>query len=169
MSAGRAAGVPACAPGAHGATGSFDEAARRLSHAEHAVARLLEAEGHRVAALAEGGGPRADLDVCGVAVEVKSWLPAARRGGRAPSARSVCNKLLDAGRQGSAAVLWAAGSGLPEAEARRGVALYAALGRPGALRSLRVVGDGYDLSWRVGPDLARAASARGGPALGRGG
>jgi hypothetical protein len=134
---------------------------RRLSHEEFAVATLLASEGHTVRSLAEGrgAGPVADLEVCGSGVEVKSWQSLAERGGRPPSSRSVLNKLLKASGQAPRVVLYAKGSGLLAAEARRGVDMYAGgMGRsPGPpLRGLRVVGDGFDLSWVRRPDLGPA-------------
>ena len=132
--------------------GSVDESARRLSHEELAVAQMLGRQGHVVCSLAEsrGRGRVADLEVCDTLVEVKSWLQLAEREGRPPSARSVLNKLLDARGQASTVVLNGRGSGLSMATARRGMALYAARpdGRDGGLLStVRVLGDGFDLSW----------------------
>jgi hypothetical protein len=134
---------------------------RRLSHEEYAVATLLASEGHTVRSLADGrgAGPVADLEVCGSGVEVKSWQSLAERGGRPPSSRSVLNKLLKASDQAPRVVLYAKGSGLLAAEARRGVDMYSAgMGRsPGSrLRAVRVVGDGFDLSWARRPDLRLA-------------
>jgi hypothetical protein len=134
--------------------GRLDETARRLSHEELAVATVLAREGHAVRSLREsrGGGRKADLEVCGAAVEVKSWLPAGERG-RAPTARSVLNKLIDASGQAGMVVLNAEGSGLPAGAARRGVALFAErrTRADGALRAVRVMGDGFDLTWSFRP------------------
>ena len=138
----------------------MDESLRRLSHEEFAVATLLASEGHAVKSLAEGrgGGPVADLGVCGSYVEVKSWQSLGERGGRPPTSRSVLNKLLKAADQAPRVVLYAKGSGLLASEARRGVEMYAGgLGRPGPrLRGVRVVGDGFDLSWNRRPGLRLA-------------
>lgn len=146
---------PTC-PGIHtGRSGSLDESARRLSHEELAVARLYVAEGHDVRSLAESrtGGRRADLSVCGAAVEVKSFLPAAERGGGAPSSFSVCNKLADAAGQAGVAVIYGVGSGLTEQAARRGMARYLADRREGPkLEAARIVGDGFDLSLPCRPE-----------------
>jgi hypothetical protein len=95
----------------------------------------------------------ADLDACGVAVEVKSWLSLAEREGRAPSPRSILNKLVDAGRQASTVVLNGYGTGLTAGAARRGMALYSARPAAGPLTSVRVLGDGFDLAWSRRPEL----------------
>jgi hypothetical protein len=167
----------------HGASGFVDESVRRLRHEELAVATLLAAEGHSVSSIAErrGVGPVADLSVCGTGVEVKSWQSLADRGGRPPDHRSVLNKLLKARSQAARVVLYARGSGLRPSEARRGMDLYARKAvelypgdtggpRRPRLCAVRVVGDGFDLSWsrrpslRVEPDADRG-SRRGSPRL----
>lgn len=132
-----------------GPRGWLDETARRLSHEEHYVADTLATEGHGVRSLAESrrGGRRADLEVCGRSVEVKSWLPLPERGGRAPTPQSVFNKLVDAAGQAEVVVLYARGSGLTPGTARRGMALYASTAPPGRLSAVRVIGDGFDLGW----------------------
>lgn len=139
------------------------------------MAGKLVGEGHYVRSLAERPGARtADMLACGTTVEVKAFLPVARRGGRPPSAQAVANKLLDARGQGSMAVIWAVGSGLTQAKAREGMALFSALAAQqgaGRLRSARLVGDGFDIVCRpplsaIGrrPDAYRApAPARGAP------
>lgn len=135
--------------------GSLDETARRLSHEELRVARALAAEGHTVKSVPErrGGGRTADLDVCGSPVEVKSWLALPDRHGVAPGIRSVVNKLISAEGQSAVVVLSASGSGLSAADASAGVARYAALRPRSGVTSVRVMGDGYDLSWRRSPGL----------------
>jgi hypothetical protein len=136
-------------------SGVVDERARRLSHEEMAVADRLASEGHLVRSLpaGRGRGRMADLDACGTAVEVKSWLSLAERDGRVPNARSVLNKLIDAGRQAPTAVLNGYGTGLTAGAARRGMALYAARPGTGPLTSVRVLGDGFDLAWTRRPEL----------------
>jgi hypothetical protein len=131
-------------------TGYLDETARRLSHEEYAVARYLAAEGHAVRSLdtSRDGSRRADLDVCGQRVEVKSWLPLAERHGRPPTPRSVLNKLIQASQQGDICVLYGRRSSLSPSVVRQGVGLYAARrASPGGLRAIRAIGDGFDLSW----------------------
>jgi hypothetical protein len=148
----------ACGSDHHdGAPGRLDEAARRLPHEEFAVARQLAAEGHQVGALAapRGQGRTADLLVCGQPVEVKSWLSRAERGGRAPGAKSVVNKLLQAEGQAEVVVLNGRGSGLTPAAARAGMAIYAGLPHRDRIATVRVLGDGFDLGWSRTPDLRR--------------
>jgi hypothetical protein len=131
-------------------TGYLDETARRLSHEEYAVGRRLAAEGHAVRSLATSreGARRADLEVCGQRVEIKSWLPISERQGRPPTPRSVLNKLIDASEQADICVLYGRRSSLTPATVREGIGLYAAR-RPtlGGLRAVRAIGDGFDLSW----------------------
>lgn len=137
---------------------SLDESARRLSHEEFRVARALAGEGHHVKSVAErrGRGRSADLEVCGTPVEVKSWLALPERRGVLPGPRSVVNKLISAEGQSPVVVLAAEGSGLTASAAAAGVASYARL-RPGSgITTVRVMGDGFDLSWRrrAGIELA---------------
>ena len=137
--------------------GSLDESARRLSHSELAVALQLVAEGHVVRSLDErrGTGPVADMLACTEPVEVKSFLPGL---GRVPGALSVYNKLVSAKRQSANVVLWARHSGLSENAASSGVALFAQ--RPwnrGRIDRVRIVGDGFDLTWSGSARLARRA------------
>ena len=100
-------------------------------------------------------GRTADLEVCGVPVEVKSWLSLADRQGGPPSWRSVVNKLIGAEGQSQVVVLCASGSGLTASDAAIGIARYAAE-RPGsAINTVRAIGDGFDLSWGRVPVLER--------------
>ena len=148
--------------------GRLDETARRLSHEELAVARLLLREGHDVRALPESrrGGRRPDLLVCGTTVEVKSFAPEEERR-RAPTPNSVFNKLVDASGQSPHAVLFAEGSRMPESVARRGVARYVGDPRsPTPLSSIRILGDGYDLAWSRRRSLELRAGVPA-PAVGR--
>jgi hypothetical protein len=112
------------------------------------VARQLVAEGHQVRSRQEkpGFGPTSDLLVCGEAVEIKAFLSRTERAG-SPSARAVCNKLLDAARQAPSAVLLGRGSGLDEVTTRRGVRLFAERGGFDRLSVVRALGDRFDLSW----------------------
>jgi hypothetical protein len=156
-------GWPAC-DHHPGVIGHIDETPRRLSHEEYAVAALLAGEGHDVRSLASRrGGPRTpDLEVCGRGVEVKSWLPVADRGGRPATSRSVLNKLLDASDQASACVLYGRGSGLSASTARAGVSLFATRSGRDRPTDVRVIGDGFDLSWNV--SAGRALAQRVAPA-----
>jgi hypothetical protein len=137
--------------------GHLDERARRLSHPEFAVAEQLAAEGHQVRSLAErrGQGRTPDLLVCGVPVEVKSWLSRQERGGRPPSVPSVVNKLLQAEGQAASVVLNGRGSGLDAATATAGLAAYSDLPHRGNVAAVRVFGDGFDLAWAAPGRLER--------------
>ncbi len=141
--------------------GRVDERARRLSHEELAVARQLASENHRVESRREtpGRGPSADLSVCGMAVEVKSFLDRRLREGSRPSPASVCNKLLKAGHQADQVILNGRGSGLSETAARRGVALFTSRGGWERAASVRVLGDRFDL--RLGAPEREASRAHG--------
>ena len=153
-----AAGALSCGREHDRAAGHLDESARRLSHPEFAVAGQLASEGHQVYALADhrpGRGRTADLLVCGTPVEVKSWLSVQHRGGNAPGARSVVNKLLQAEGQAATVVLEGRGSGLSSAAARAGVAMYASLPHRGNVAAVRVLGDGFDLAWTRARALER--------------
>ncbi len=148
---------PQCGEPHRRGAGWLDESARRLTHSEYAVAQQLANEGHRVRSLPEhpGQGPIADLEVCGIAVEVKSFLSVAQRDARVPGPRSVFNKLVSAERQGTTVIIYARDSGLTAAAAKEGVASYAAQRRQGQLDRIRAVGDGFDMSWGRQLRLAR--------------
>jgi hypothetical protein len=132
-----------------GPVGDLDESARRLSHPEFAVASLLASEGHQVYALPERRGPgrTADLLVCGMPLEVKSWLTRQERGGIAPGSDSVLNKLRQAEGQAATVVLEGRGSGLRLDATRAAMAEYAAARHRGHVTAVRVLGDGFDLAW----------------------
>lgn len=153
-----------------GGAGRLDESERRLSHEELRVARVFADEGHTVRSLPEGRGRgrSADLDVCGSPVEVKSWLSLADRHGVTPSARSVVNKLTSAEGQSPFVVLVANGSGLSPAEATSGIAQYATMRPSSGIRAVRVIGDGFDLSWRRSTGLVTGRQRRPQPDLGMG-
>ena len=144
--------------------GTIDEVARRLSHEELAVAEQLASEGHLVHSLAAGrrGGRTPDLLECRAPVEVKSWLSRAERGGVAPGAQSVLNKLIHAEGQAALVVLNGRGSGLTAASAEAGLVAYAGLPHRAPIAAVRVLGDGFDLAWARRPTLWRH---RDGPAI----
>lgn len=117
------------------------------------MATLLASEGHDVQSLTElrRGGRHPDLLVCGSPVEVKSFAPVSERR-RDPTPYSVFNKLLDASGQAPHAVLVGTGSGMSESTARRGVARYVSDPlRGSSLSTVRILGDGYDLTWARQP------------------
>jgi len=144
--------------------GTFEEAARRASHEELAVAKVLVAEGHRVRTVPERRGARsADLVACGTSVEVKAFQALAERGGKRPGSQAVANKILDARGQGAVAVLWGGESGLSLAAARQGYGMFCqrALDEgPGRLRAVRMIGAGFDISFNVEIGLRAARQAR---------
>lgn len=150
--------------------GSVDESARRLSHEELHVASAFAAEGHTVKSIPErpGRGRSADLEVCGRPVEVKSWLSLADRHGVTPSRRSVLNKLISAEGQSGFVVLVANGSGLSPADAVSGLAQYASERPWSTVTTVRLIGDGFDLSWQRCAGLAVQPSRRRAPGLGIG-
>lgn len=126
-----------------GVPGSFDERARRLSHAEFAVARVLIGEGHDVRSLPQGRslGRTADLEVCGVETEVKSLQAGA-------TSWTMENQLTRAIGQGQAVIVDARASGLKRRWAERGVERFSARRSwLGLVTSVRVIGDGYQLSY----------------------
>jgi hypothetical protein len=138
-----------------GRPGTLDESARRLSHEELSVARLLTAEGHDVRALAVGPGPTADLSVCRRDTEVKSLRPGA-------TAATVTNALRRARQQGTDVVVDARSSGLTASGAQRGVDAFATRFDRGRVERIRVVGDGFDRSYgprqlgrRTGAEVSR--------------
>ena len=144
--------------------GTFDESARRASHEELAVARVLMAEGHHVRTVPERTGARSpDLAACGTSVEVKAFMGLEERGGRPPGLRAVANKVLDARGQGAVGVLWAGTSGLSQATARAGYALFcdrALCEGLGRLREVRVIGSDFDISLSPAVGLRQARQAR---------
>jgi hypothetical protein len=144
-------------PCRHTGAGTFDETARRASHQELAVARVLVSEGHDVRTVAERWGARTpDLVACGTSVEVKAFHGLADRNGRPPTTNAVANKLLDARGQGTVAVILATGSGLSAATAEAGYGRFrnlAAAQGLGKVRAVRILGDGFDVSFRARADL----------------
>lgn len=153
MSAGpeASAGASAWACRHDGRSGTYDERARRASHEELAVAKLLVSEGHDVRTVREAPGRRSpDLVACGVPVEVKSFQSLQERGGRAPSAAAVANKLLDASGQAPFAVVWAGESGLTASTAHAGYRVFRQVARARGLTPsmrARIVGKEFDLEF----------------------
>lgn len=146
-------------------SGSYDETARRASHEELASAMLLVREGHDVRTVAERRGSRTpDLVACLTPVEVKSFLPLAERSGRPPTPEGFANKLLVARGQGAQVIIWGKGKGLSQSTAQAGYGLFCKLAREsggaGLVRAVRVLGDGYDLSYKVPADLRAASPGR---------
>jgi hypothetical protein len=133
-----------------GRVGRFDESSRRLSHEELSVARLLVAEGHDVRTVPVASHPTPDLLVCGRGTEIKTLSPGA-------TSDTVRNALCHARRQGTDAIVDARASGLGPVTAELGVAKFAAGADRGLVERVRVLGTGYDRSYRA-HDLDRWAS-----------
>jgi hypothetical protein len=118
---------------------------------------VLVSEGHVVRTVAERWGARTpDLVACGTSVEVKSFHSLAERHGRPPTAEGVANKLLDARGQGAVAVIFGHGSGLSPATAEAGYGMFrerATAHGLGQVRAVRIMGDGFDMSFRALADL----------------
>ena len=129
------------------------------SHSELAVGMLLAGEGHDVRTVSEEKGRRtADMTACGIPVEVKAFDTFQQRRGRPPRAEHVANKLLDARGQGAIAVIWGRASGLTEAAARAGYDLFCsqcARSGLGRIRSVRLLGRGFDISFRPAAEAPR--------------
>jgi hypothetical protein len=127
------------------------------------VAKVLMAEGHNVRTVLERKGARTpDLVACGTSVEVKAFQSLQQRGGRPPRPEHVANKLLDARGQGAVAVIWAGTSGLTQATAQAGYGLFCERAREkglGRARAVRVIGEGFDMSFKPSVDLSVARRA----------
>jgi hypothetical protein len=146
-----------------GEAGSFDETARRASHEELGVAKVLASEGHNVRTVLERKDARTpDLVACGTSVEVKAFQSLQQRDGRPPRPEHVANKMLDARGQGAVAVIWAGTSGLTQATAQAGYGLFCERAREtglGRIRAVRVIGEGFDMSFKPSVDLSMARRA----------
>jgi hypothetical protein len=143
---------------APGHRGRLDESARRLSHEELAVARLLVREGHDVRSVATGLEKSADLTVCLRETEIKTPQLGATRA-------TVNNELRRARNQGTDVIIDARHSGLQRLPAQQGVADFAGRFDRGRVESVRVLGAGFDLSYRA-PDLDRLRRGREGHTFG---
>lgn len=143
---------------APGHRGRLDESARRLSHEELAVARMLVREGHDVRSVATGPVSSPDLTVCRRETEIKTPQLGATRA-------TVNNELRRARNQGTDVIIDARRSGLQRSAAQQGVADFAARSDRGRVESVRVLGAGFDLSYRA-LDLNRLRRGREGHSLG---
>jgi hypothetical protein len=135
-----------------GHRGRLDESARRLSHEELAVARLLVKEGHDVRSVATAEQPTPDLTVCGRMTEIKTPRLGA-------TGATVNNELRRARRQGADVIVDARQSGLHRLAAQKGVADFAGRTDRGRIETVRVLGAGFDLSYRS-QDLDRMRRGR---------
>ncbi len=127
------------------------------------MAKVLVAEGHNVRTLLERKGARTpDLVACGTSVEVKAFQSLQQRDGRPPRPEHVANKMLDARGQGAVAVIWAGTSGLTQATAQAGYGLFCERAREkglGRIRAVRVIGEGFDMSFKPSVDLSMTRRA----------
>jgi hypothetical protein len=132
-----------------GNPGEVDERLRRVDHEELAVGQLFGAEGHNLRSMPHLRklGRQADWDACGWRVEVKS-LAGNEEG--PPTAVDVANQILRGRGQGHLVTVYSTGSGLTQHQARRGLDLARerldGFGW-GGICGVRLVGDGYDLSF----------------------
>lgn len=120
-------------------TGCIDESAKVFSPEERRIAELLSDEGRTVQAVPESTVRTPDALVDGVPWEFKSLGPGATNA-------TVRNRLNDAKGQARNALVDARGSGLTEAEARRGIARFVGA-NPGRMDAIRIVGDGFEVTW----------------------
>ncbi|WLW52525.1 PrsW family glutamic-type intramembrane protease [Streptomyces sp. YU58] len=150
MSAGAADGAAADGDGRPGESGrgdsrsgSIDESEKVFNPKERRIAEALQSEGRNVRALKESqvdGRKTPDAVVDGVLTEFKTLDP-----GAAPN--SVKNTLNTAKKQARDAVIDARGSGLDEGGAREGLGKFLRNNPPGRMNSIRIIGDGYNISW----------------------
>jgi hypothetical protein len=142
---------------APGARGQLDESARRLTHEELAVARVLAAEGHDVQSQSDrpGMGRTGDFVVCGRETEVKTLGPKA-------TPKSLANALIRAQGQGVDVVVDATKTRMHRLAVDRGLAEFGRRrvayvdarrleGRdPGPqIERIRVMGRGFERSYRL--------------------
>ncbi|MFE9422527.1 putative T7SS-secreted protein [Kitasatospora sp. NPDC006697] len=122
--------------------GSIDESEKPFNPKERQIADTLQSEGKSVRAVKESevdGERRADAEVDGVPTEFKSMDPGA-------TPNTVKNQLNSAKGQASNAILDARGSGLDENSAREGLQKFLR-NNPGRMDNIRIIGDGYDITW----------------------
>ncbi|MFF0080715.1 PrsW family glutamic-type intramembrane protease [Streptomyces canus] len=123
--------------------GSIDESEKAFSPKELRIAEVLQSEGKMVRAVRESrvdGRKTADSTVDGVPTEFKTLDPGA-------AANSVKNTLNTAKKQAADAIVDARGSGLGEEGARDGLEKFLRNNPPGRMKSIRIIGDGYDVVW----------------------
>lgn len=119
--------------------GVVDERARRFSAAELRLAWLLAHEGHRVVAVATAPGAegRVDAEIDGEPACFDTLIPRS-------TSTAVFLALARASRHGTSSVIDARGSGLAQRSVRAGMVLYFRAPGHRPLRSVRIVGDGFD-------------------------
>lgn len=113
-----------------------------LLEKERQTAEWLAQQGHIVQAVPRGPRKTPDIVVDGVPIELKH--PTGPTGGLGPTSQTVTSQLRRSDGQQSVDVLFdVRRTGMPEREARR--SLIRAFPAFQWLRSLRIVGDGFDL------------------------
>ncbi|MFE4055906.1 PrsW family intramembrane metalloprotease [Streptomyces sp. NPDC059096] len=123
--------------------GEIDESEKAFNQKERKIADLLKSEGKKVKAQAESresGVRTADAAVDGVQTEFKSLDPGA-------TSNTVKNQLNSAKGQARDAVLDSRGSGLDEEAAREGLGKFLRNNPPGRMDNIRIVGDGFNITW----------------------
>jgi hypothetical protein len=111
--------------------------AKALTEPEREIARMLQAEGRQVTAVAEGRLRTPDVLVDGEPTEFKSLGPGA-------SNVTLRNALGSAKGQARTIVVDARGSGLTETEALRGLRRFLGA-HEDRVDSIRVFGEGYEV------------------------
>lgn len=123
-------------------TGKLDESRKQFNQKEHLIAKLLVAEGRHVEAVPESKVDSVrtpDALVDDVPVEFKSLKPSASPG-------SIKNALNTAKGQAPNAIIDARGTRLTEDGAREGLDRFLRH-NPGRMNSIRILGDGYEITW----------------------
>jgi hypothetical protein len=122
----------------------IDESERKFSKAERKIAEYLDDRGHLVKALKEdhrAPGRKADAEVDGKRTEFKSLDP----GATDSTVKNTVNDSVRRGGQARNIVIDARDSGLSEEAARKGLARAGGITR-GRVDSVRIIGDGYDIT-----------------------
>lgn len=142
--------IPSWPPGAVRApqegSGKVIDSGGWLSKPEARTAEDLATIGHIVEAVPEADRATPDVIVDGVPVEIKH--PTCKPGGRPPDSRTIINEVRNARKQAPHLLIDGRGTGLAETDADRGI--RRAVGAYRWLRSIRILGDGFDLQWQRG-------------------
>lgn len=128
--------------------GLLDQRGRRFTSSEYRIARTLADRGHGVVAVAESPVFRQkspDADVDGEPTEFKTLDPGATH-------QTVNDCLGRAKAQAPNVVVDGRGSGLTERDARRGLVRFVGA-HAGRVRSIRVLGEGFELGWQQGTEV----------------
>ncbi len=131
-------------PGKPRKKGQIDESERKFTQKEKKLAEYLEAEGDDVKALPEdhsAPGRKTDAVINGKRTEFKGLDP----GASDSTVRNSVNNSIRRGGQAREIVIDARGSGLSEEAAIKGLGRAKGISR-GRVDSVRIVGDGYDIT-----------------------